>query len=248
MSNPIEIQRGTPALDLVHKLPEINHSIAALHFKTYTPLPMLEERLIASTDQPIQDILQQASAIRAAAKKNLVPYWESVLMAASATDKTDLVMREAVRHEPEDEQAEAFQISVQNLARGALKDRIASVSGNQVTALCSTCTLLDGTCRHIPLMDFRIPPDAHNTQVVKHALTALNHSSGVILQSGRSYHFYGFKLLNEEEWVKFSAKCLLLAPLTDARYIAHRLIEGSGALRITTGIVKPVIPIVECVL
>lgn len=248
MSIPIEIPRGTSAIDLVLKLPTINQSIAALHFKTYTPLPMLEERLTASTDQSIQDILQEASTIRTAAKKHLIPYWESVLMAASATDKNQLVIREAVRHEPEDEQAEVFQISVDNLARGALQERIARVSTNQVTALCSTCTLFDGSRRHIPLMDFRISPDSRNTQVVKHALTALNHASGVILQSGRSYHFYGFDLLSEEEWIKFFARCLLLAPLTDGRYVAHRLIEGSGALRITTGIVKPVMPIVECVL
>ncbi len=240
-----EIRPGTLALELVLSLPKVNSLISTLQFKTYSPLPILEERLVSSKDEAVERILEEASNLRTIASKNLFPYWESVLIAALATDKNEMFVREAAKHDPNNEAIERFELSVNDLVDGALQGRIEALSENEVIALCSTCTLVDGSTRHIPMMDYRILPDSKSVCVVKEALNAIDRTNGVILKSGRSYHFYGFDLLRQNDWIKFLARSLLLAPLTDSRYIAHRLLEGAGALRITSSKLKPNVPIVE---
>lgn len=249
MTTVIEgIQPGTRALELVLSLAEINKLISTLQFKTYSPLPILEERLVSSKNEAVERILEEASNLRTLASKNLFPYWESVLIAALATNENEMFIREAAKHDPNNEANERFELSVNDLLEGALQKRIEALSKDEVVALCSTCTLVDGSIRHIPMMDYRILPDSKSLFVVKEALNAINQTNGVILKSGRSYHFYGFDLLPQDDWIRFLARSLLLAPLTDSRYIAHRLLEGAGSLRVTSCKAKPDVPTVEYVL
>ncbi len=56
---------------------------------------------------------------------------------------------------------------------------------------------------------------------------------GFLLQSGESYHFYGKGLLDDRALVRFLGQALLLAPVIDRAWIAHQLIEGASALRIS---------------
>lgn len=81
-------------------------------------------------------------------------------------------------------------------------------------------------------MDLRCRPSNENLYKCKTAFQKMG-VPGVMLESGRSYHFYGFKILAHEDWVRFMANCLLFAPLSDVRYIGHRLLEGACDLRIT---------------
>ena len=57
---------------------------------------------------------------------------------------------------------------------------------------------------------------------------------GALLSSGKSYHFYGANLLTDEDLRIFLGRALLFAPITDKTWIAHQLIEGSCALRISS--------------
>jgi hypothetical protein len=243
-----DIQLATTAFDLVSAFPLINESIQSLHFKVYSPLPILEERLAESVDESVAQILEEASNLRNIASKGLFPYWESVLIAALATDKSGMFVREAAKHNPKDEASERFDLSADDLTAGALENRMKSLPPDQVIALCSPCTLKDGSIRHIPMMDYRVFPDSEAVLLINNALHAIDQTKGVILKSGRSYHFYGFALLDRDDWIRFLARSLLLAPLTDSRYIAHRLLEGAGALRISSNAVKPAIPVVEHIL
>ncbi len=40
-------------------------------------------------------------------------------------------------------------------------------------------------------------------------------------------------LLSRQEWIRFMIACLLLEPLADIRYIAHRMLVGKPSLRLT---------------
>lgn len=236
---------GTDVFDFVHKLPSLNTSIRVLHFKTYSPSPTLEERLAGKTAQPLDSIFEEAMLLRRATKANLLSYWESVLIAAASSDKSQLFVHEALKHEAKDEANDRFQLTVDELSEGALRDRVRDLSDDEVIAIYSKCRLSDGTVMHIPMMDFRALPNEQTLSVIKTALEEIQQFNGVVLESGRSYHFYGVRLLAEDDWMDFMLKCLLLAPFTDARYITHRLLERVGSLRITAGkTFKPNVPII----
>jgi hypothetical protein len=234
---------GTDVFDFVHKLPSCYRAIRLLYFKTYSPSPTLEERLASKTTQPLDSIFEEATQLRRATKANLLSYWESVLIAAASTDKSQLFVHEALKHEAKDEANDRFQLTVEELERGGLRDRVRNLSDDEVIALYSKCLLDDGSVMHIPMMDFRALPNQQTLSVIKTALEEIKQYHGVVLESGRSYHFYGLRLLGENDWMNFMLKCLLLAPFTDARYITHRLLERVGSLRITAGkTFKPNVP------
>jgi hypothetical protein len=86
---------------------------------------------------------------------------------------------------------------------------------------------------HIPLMDFSCEDSPENLEKVKEFLSEAGQKRGVILLSGRSYHYYGVDLMSEKEWLNFLGKCLLFTGFTDERYIGHRLLDRCGILRIS---------------
>lgn len=107
----------------------------------------------------------------------------------------------------------------------------------------SKVLLEDGRHAHIQMMDFDLPKTEQNVNLVIERLKNVDVCSGWVLESGDSYHFYGPKLLSENEWVDFMGDCLLtsivhskknIQQIADSRYIGHSLKRGGNALRITT--------------
>ena len=96
---------------------------------------------------------------------------------------------------------------------------------------------------HIPMMDFRCPKSPKNLARIKGLLRTIGEKEGVILDSGRSYHYFGINPLSEKGWLMFLGKCLL-SELVDSRYIGHRLIDHCGILRISACPLRPKIPTV----
>lgn len=85
---------------------------------------------------------------------------------------------------------------------------------------------------HIPLLDLDIPVDENGIEKIREISFGLGIKHAAILNSGRSYHFWGLELLSEEEWRRFMYKALLLDKI-DRRWIGHRLIDGQANLRIS---------------
>jgi hypothetical protein len=233
---------GDNAVDLVQKLPRLLPTIKTLQFKTYSVLPALDERL-GSEDPSTRKILERTAELKRITE-NVIPYWELVFATSWDTDKSDLFIKEALKHNSKDEAIERFELKTDDSMIDILSEKIGGVSEDVAVALCSKCITKDGSISHIPMMDFRCKPNESTQEKLKMALYHMGLKSGAILQSGRSYHFYGFELMAEEEWIRYLAKCLLLAPVADSRYIAHRLIEGVGSLRITTCQSKPDAPVI----
>jgi hypothetical protein len=100
---------------------------------------------------------------------------------------------------------------------------------------------------HIPMMDFRCPKGLENLSRIKELLKAIGEEEGLILDSGRSYHYYGINPMSEKEWLAFLGSCLL-SGLVDERYIGHRLKDRCGILRISACPLRPKIPTVVSIL
>ena len=93
---------------------------------------------------------------------------------------------------------------------------------------------------HIPMLDFKILRSEENSKLLaaclaeKVAVGSL--PKGVLLETERSYHYYGFSLLTENGWRRFMAESLVYTPagahLIDCRWVGWRLLSGAAALRL----------------
>ena len=72
----------------------------------------------------------------------------------------------------------------------------------------------------------------------------IGQTHGVLLNSGKSFHYYGHTLLGQRQWREFLGRSLLLSELVDTRYIGHALINDECRLRLSTTRLNPFIPTV----
>lgn len=97
---------------------------------------------------------------------------------------------------------------------------------------------------HIPMMDFA---DWQSLHEIEDFFRAINRANGVILSSGRSYHYYGLGLLDEWQWQNFLGDCLL-SELADKRYVGHQFKDRCCVLRLSACPLRPEIPTVVSIL
>ncbi len=135
-----------------------------------------------------------------------------------------------------------IQISRTRVLGGHLQRLQEQLSVHQLLGVSSRVSIGPQRTRHIPIMDFRCEISSQNENLLRSVLPSTGQAGGYILNSGRSYHFYGTRLLTAVEWRKFLGKCLLLRDLVDERYIGHQLVDGYCVLRLSASAVKPSIP------
>jgi hypothetical protein len=118
---------------------------------------------------------------------------------------------------------------------GLTLNSLEKIAADEVWSVCSRVKCFGGKYKHIPMMNFHL--EDVSLDVVKKSLKyILPTTRGVILESGRFFHYYGASLLSENEWRKFMAEFLMPCVLVSPRYIGHRLYAGYCSLRLTTDI------------
>lgn len=235
---------GLRALDVVARLVAAEPRIERLRFTAYTPSPGLEERLAA--EEP-QSELRLFGAAKALAAHEGLPLWSAVMNAyLEDAAMSERLMDSALVHEHVGERE--FLLERREVDIPRLDMLAARLDRGLVLALDSCVTLTDGQSAHIPMLDFRCRPSDATLETTMTALGRIGQRAGAILLSGRSYHYYGFELLDDIGWRAFLGRALLLAPLVDVRYVAHRLIDGFSRLRLTAADRKPVVPILVATL
>lgn len=136
----------------------------------------------------------------------------------------------------------SHQLSRERTEKENLLNNIAkrfSLESNSALGILSEVIVSPGLPKHhIPMMDFM----ECNLDRIKRGLHYLGEYEGVILNSGRSFHYYGFYLLDPEGWRRFMGKCLLLPGLVEPRHVGHRLVDGYCCLRLTACSAKPKTP------
>lgn len=119
------------------------------------------------------------------------------------------------------------------------------LAANELLGVISKVRTNKGHQSHIPMMDFQCPVSAQNLNGLVELLPSTGQRHGFILQSGRSYHYYGKELLNNNQlWVSFLGKCLLMKGFVDERYVGHQLVDGHCVLRMSAGSRKRHVPVV----
>lgn len=122
---------------------------------------------------------------------------------------------------------------------------------NQHLGFLSKVKLRDGETAYLPLMDFSSKA-GNCLEAIKKFLTDIG-QSGVILASGRSYHYYRSHPTSKSNWLAFLGYSMLAkypeyGYIADRRYIGHSLIDECSMLRISTSEVHPHMPIIVAVI
>jgi hypothetical protein len=221
--------------------------LQSVEFVAYTPVPGVVDRIIRDAGDSANEILSKANEITKIAGDDL-SCWESLLAAAWKTAQINLVLGEAQRHEKKAEMVESMPLA--KMSQDSLAELFKRHCGRAV-AIRSRCRRREGDYVQLPMMDFRCRPSDDNLEKIKcvlanigRAVDSIRKLTGAILKSGNSYHFYGYHLLSSTEWSQFIGQCLLAAPLTDTRFVGHRLADGMFNLRINSCDQKRMVPYV----
>lgn len=204
-------------------------SISEMTFATYFRQPGLGGRIsnyLELEDKPLLAQVTEASSTTHAPHWIIFPY-----LALKSGKHLDFLVDSALTHR-HGERAKRYTVGAEDLMRNEINDVTEQLPSDHGLSVCSDVTLTDGARWHIPMMDFSIAPSESSQELVLSALREVGQERGILVNSGNSYHFYGCALITEDEWRTFLGRSLLLSPITDSRYIAHRLIDGYCNLRI----------------
>ena len=220
------------ATDLVTAIPELVPGVKEFTLVSYSTL--VTSTKILSRQHAKPDWLDK-----------LHSYDESLLRAAighQSGRQLDEVMKDLLSHATAGEQRKTlgtpddegrFGTPAENLTAVKLQETYSQLCDDHVLAIESPCLLDDGSDAHVPMIAFCCKPHKKRIQIIKSALREMGQEWGVLLESGRSYHYYGFDLLEGDAWIDFVGKCAL-CPYVDARYLGHRLRSRRFCLRITS--------------
>ncbi len=143
----------------------------------------------------------------------------------------EISVKSMIRHHP-DAGEYAIQLKRENVTSEKLRDLIArALTRGKALVLCSRVETRDDEILHIPMLDFECQVSDKNLQKIRDFVTELG-DSGLVLESGRSYHYYSFNLVSHNKWVKFMARTLLFTGFIDTRHIGHRILSGEARLRL----------------
>jgi hypothetical protein len=160
--------------------------------------------------------------------------WQAVMISLLKSNAIpEGIIRSASFHQSISESV--ISVSASELTIETIKELAVKILSNQVLSLCSVVQLKNSTKKHIPLLDFRCPPSDHNLNLIRRLVPQLGVGGGFVLQTARSYHFYGLKLLDDSGLVEFLGRAALFSPLTDGGWIGHQLIDHCCALGIMVG-------------
>ena len=217
------IPKGLPAIDLVARIAialSVVPTESRLEFVRYRPRPGAAQRLGMKTDDA-----------------------PSFLNEARDPGSLSRVVGELISHQQNEDEATVSLARADVLGHG-LEGLQLGLAADMVLGVSSRVTTGEGLTRHLPLLDMKVPPGAGMPDAVRDIARAMGVVHGAVVESGGSYHLYGFQLLDPGEWVSFTARALLAQPFVDTRYVAHRMLAGRAVLRLTTCALKPVEPTV----
>ncbi len=220
-------------------------------------IPDLKEIRLAELrpTEPIQNRLSLSGTEGTAFDKAIelrkntgLPFWDSLLLILPQFPDAFRFLDTALTHISL--KGQGFSLSVAEVRRGGLERACAkylSAVGPSLTLL-SQVVRTDGSLGHLPMVDFHARKSRDNQHIVEAVAQKLFPHGSILMDSGESYHAYGRQLIPCEDFERFIGTALLYAPIIDRAYLAHQLIEGECALRLTPGGGKSKAPTVVTVL
>lgn len=234
--------RGKPIVEFFPRLVGLRPEIKELTFATYKPEPKLSQRLGNALSSKETELRDKADAV---CKGNGIPFWDAVLGISMKNGAIPERFVDAALAHDSARTEQKFVLQNHEVTVERMRSVIDELPNSRGLVVSSRLRLLKEEVAHLPMADFRCPYAEGNSKAIRKMLCDIGQPEGILVQSGRSYHFYGFSLLSPAEWITFMGKILLFAPVTDPRYVAHRLVDGECRLKIVSSKNEPPPTIVD---
>lgn len=220
---------GCDAADAVQELILSFKEIASVTFASYSHLPMVQER--AQLSEVERSIVKKAINRRSSTR---LPFWDCVMLAISKSEKpANTLLDTAATHVSLRGLDTMFNRDA--LMSGRLRELIQKNSlAHAETCVVSEVVLSNGAIQHLPMIDFHCAPTLAGKAAATAVCRRIFPKGAILVQSGESFHAYGRELLSVSQFYQFLGRALLYSPIIDRAYIAHQLIEGRCALRISS--------------
>jgi hypothetical protein len=174
-------------------------------------------------DGVAQDQVNVALTIR---DKHKFPFWDALCSVLIDNDRySKSLLSKVLHHNNNDTLLSVLPNDFFEVAK--------NLEAGKQYAISSRVTMADGRICHIPMIDFHCNVNQSNEQLVADVISEINVGPGFVLNSGRSYHFIGSTLIEEADLSAFMGRLIMFNPIIDKAWVAHQLIEGYCALRIT---------------
>jgi hypothetical protein len=207
--------------DIIKELINSNADIRSVTLVKFPVVRILQDRV--SQDFSTRNAINEALNIRSLYS---LPFWDSILSTQFSSDLySPLILKEAAFH---NKIISKIEVPRENL--NIIDDYASSITDN--FGINSCITKFNQELSHFVLLDFHIPNNSHTVPCVEQLIKLLN-LTGYLLETNKSYHFIGDKLVSTVDLTKILYNALLYSPIIDKNWIAHQLIEGSCTLRIT---------------
>jgi hypothetical protein len=221
-----------PDRSLAAFLPEMlrRNAIEQVELRTVQRAPSLQRR---SSSPELNALIEQA---RAAYKDSGVPFWNELMRLAESAPSSvrHEILVQALYHRDETEGQVDNWCEVEQFLADLEHGEYKSLPGRLIVALTSRVRVRrHGVELHIPMIDFRLNSSPANDELAMELLKALG-TPGYLVDSGRSYHFYGQVPISADEFWRFLGRAQLMSHYADQRWIGHQLISGKAALRISS--------------
>jgi hypothetical protein len=228
----LQPKEGLDAVDVVERVASSNPEVAEFHFARR------DDRGYLPSERLPRSIVDSAVRLR---ERYGIPFWEAVLISVENMEPKDAeqVLDVALFHEPVQP---TITLSAAEVAGGSLRSTVSRLGPNKALDLTSTVRTRQGELAQLPLLDFRLKASPNHESVAAAISRRIVGDIGYLLESGESYHFIGLRPQSADSWIKMMGRSLLFGPHIDARWVAHQLIDGSGALRVSPSAKHPFVP------
>lgn len=226
-------RKGMPTADILISLVSENETISAIFVFAYRHPPLLQQRVTLTADE--KAIIEKAKALRGSSH---LPFWEALMLSCfgEARDFTRL-LQEATFHQSHADSL--LRISREEVLASRLAELVDEQPAGYHLSFSSRIELMGEGTKQLPLLDFHCPESTENDRLVSDVCSQLYRGTALVFSSGESYHALGVDPVDEHGFRDFLTRSLLFAPIVDARYIAHQLLEGACALRLSNSVDKP---------
>lgn len=167
--------------------------------------------------------------------RNGFGFWEhAVALAIRADAETRRGLFEgAAKHNSNTQQKEVMPLG--KFCEG-LENGVWNNLPNREMVSLSSRVWTEGAEAYLQMLDLGVSVTEPNAEdAIRDAIQVMG-TTGLLVKSGRSFHFYGDSLMTPVEHVKFLARAALMAPLVDSRWVMHQLLDGQSALRISNNL------------
>lgn len=200
-------------------------AVASIELRSVPAAPSLQDRARVR-DESSLDAAKTLSHVEG------IPFWHSVfrLGAQSPRGVSEEIVHAALFSQ---ESEHVGFVSTDEHFRSRLATALNEKPEERMLLLASTVRLRDGAVAHLPLLDFSVKQRWDGSQLSAERVARALGIPGVLVASGRSFHYLGEATLSWDDYADFLERALLLTPLVDERWIAHQLRARQATLRLS---------------